>query len=258
MARLEKYSRQKVKYILRHVSRECPKPYGNSDIDSSRTALNVSLIEGRTGAAECYDYFKKRLSEVYCYHHKELKVLAQWVVTSPVDLKAEQETEFFEVTNDFLDSLYGSDNCVQAIVHYDEGVKNHLGEIVFGRPHLHYSFIPILPNKHHNKGARTASAGYSEKVCANELLNRQHLIKWHSEFQKFLNEHGVKCTVKNGATAGGNRTVAELKEQSKLEIENQFLKQRLAEMEQQLSRQHGWSQSKSWSKEATKSWEKEF
>ena len=60
----------------------------------------------------------------------------------------------------------GKENCIQAVVHNDES----------GQPHLHYCFIPVVPDVKRN----------GEKICCNELINRTELRNFHPALQKYL------------------------------------------------------------------------
>ena len=87
-------------------------------------------------------------------------------------------------------------NCVQAVVHNDEG----------GQPHIHFLFIPAAADKKHG----------GEKICANDVLNKAELRNFHSALQKYLLDYGVQANILTGITKaqGGNRTVRELKQEN--------------------------------------------
>ena len=123
--------------------------------------------------------------------------MAGWVVTAPQELPVERQEDFFVTVYDFLENRYGKENVVQAAVHDDEG----------GQPHLHFYFIPVADDPKHDEGF---------KVCANEVLDRRELRNFHPDLQRYLSEHGLEdAHIMTGVTKrqGGNRTVAELKEQ---------------------------------------------
>lgn len=147
-------------------------------------------------------------------------------MTAPKDLRPEQENAFFLATYDFLNSKYSEKSCVQAIVHKDEA----------GQPHLHYLFTPVVKNEKYQQPNRygniSGSALYPEKLCANDLINRQHLQRWHDDFQKWLDDRGIRATVKNGATVGSGKTVSELKRET-LEKELAAVKDQLASVEKE-------------------------
>ena len=130
----------------------------------------------------------------------------------------------------------------------------------------------MVPNK---KGNITKIATYQEKLCADELITKKHLKAFHPDFQRWLDNAGIKCTVHSGVTGGKNRTVEALKTETReillqkeriatLEAENQALKDRIKELEKELShkKEHehtkstSWGTRSGWGKEI--SWEKEF
>lgn len=119
--------------------------------------------------------------------------MAGWIVTVPKNLKESDRERFFQVTYEFLIERYGERNCIQAIVHNDEG----------GQPHMHFLFIPATSDQKHG----------GEKICANDVLNKTELRNFHPALQKWLIDHDVQANILTGITKaqGGNRTVQELK-----------------------------------------------
>ena len=265
MARFEKYTTHGASAMLFHNSREFPSGFApkNIDIDEARTSQNYSLCENATTLKESRDYYKQRLNEIYCYKNVELKTLGMWVVTAPADLAPEQEKDFFQAAHDYMDFLYGKENCVQSIVHKDEGIKNADGEIVEGKAHLHYSFVPAVENKKYlqvdKRGCISKQNHYQEKCCIHDIVTPTHLKNFNSGLQQLCDERGIKCTIANGATSGGNRTVAELKDKTRVEIltkENEHLREQVKSKEHTTS---PWSDSSrsGWSKGANKEWQNE-
>lgn len=270
MARVEKYRSGAVTYELRHNSRECPQPPSNVEIDPSRGHLNYSLSENGIKAAECRKYYRERISELYVYgkgKRNDVNTMCQWVITAPKDLAKDQERAFFEAAHDYCNGLYGAKNCIQSTVHYDEGIRNAEGELIAGRPHLHYCFIPVVKNSKYMKPNRygniSGSALYKEKCCANDVLTRSHLRGWHNHFQKVLDDRGIKCTVLNGSTDGKGQTVDQLKAATKDEIikelkaENQLLKEKTHNIEKTKERS-AWSHSNTGWNKGKKTWQKEY
>lgn len=96
---------------------------------------------------------------------------------------------------------YGEANCIQSIVHQDES----------GQPHLHYCFIPVVPDLKHG----------GEKICANDVLNREELRSFHPDLQKHLQKNGIDAKVLTGITKaqGGNMSVQQLKRSRNVELE---------------------------------------
>lgn len=192
MASIEKFTEHAVVNELRHIERTIENP-SNEDIDTTKFDQNYILAPDRSMSS--YDYFKERKAELYCYGRDDVKVMAGWTVTVPADLPKTQHDEFFQCTHDFLVERYGESNCIQSIVHGDES----------GQPHLHYYFIPTVPDPKHG----------GEKICANDVINRQELRNFHPDLQRYLQKNGINARVYTGITKrqGGNRSVRELKQE---------------------------------------------
>ena len=200
MASVEKFAAGAVRNQLRHNLREIEHS-SNADIDPDRRQQDYVLSPDR-GISD-YDYFQKRLSQLYVYGRDDVKVMAGWIITAPQDLAVGRREAFFAVTYDFLENRYGVENVVQAVVHDDES----------GQPHLHFCFIPVVEDKKHEQG---------EKVCANDVLSRRELRNFHPDLQKYLDENGLEdARIMSGVTKrqGGNRTVTELKTKRQVDHE---------------------------------------
>lgn len=193
MASVKKFTESAVVNQLRHIERTIAHPE-NMDIEKDRTVQNYSLLPQR--GISSYEYYRQRKSELYCYNRADVKVMAGWIVTAPKDLPMSEMEKFFNVTYEFLSERYGEKNCVQAVVHNDEG----------GQPHIHFLFIPAAADKKHG----------GEKICANDVLNKAELRNFHSALQKYLLDHGVQANILTGIikAQGGNRTVRELKQEN--------------------------------------------
>ncbi len=193
MASVKKFTESAVVNQLRHIERTIAHPE-NMDIEKDRTVQNYSLLPQR--GISSYEYYRQRKSELYCYNRADVKVMAGWIVTALKDLPMSEMEKFFNVTYEFLSERYGEKNCVQAVVHNDEG----------GQPHIHFLFIPAAADKKHG----------GEKICANDVLNKAELRNFHSALQKYLLDYGVQANILTGITKaqGGNRTVRELKQEN--------------------------------------------
>lgn len=242
MGAITKFKHSAVVNQIRHCNRTI-RNNSNTDIDPERTHLNYCLTPERPESE--YEYYLKRKAEVYCYNRSDVNTMVGWVITAPKTLKSmEEERAFFLATNHFLKEKYSEKNCVCSYVHYDEGktkkqkfldeyVRDEKGkikrELVLGRPHLHFYFIPIVDDPKHIQG---------EKICANTLLCKRELQQFHRELMSYLTEHGIKGAddVLNGSTKaqGRNYTVNELKE--KYEREEEL--KRLRKIEQLYTHEH--------------------
>lgn len=163
--------------IIRHVARQIQAP-GNKNIDTSKTHLNYSLLPSQD--LDPYDVLLRRKEEVYVYRRSNVKVLVGWVVFLPDDLPPGQETVFFEAVHQFLVKRYSLKNTILSIVHLDEP-----------RPHLHFLFVPIVPDPKHRKSDGTPG----EKICAAKVLTPQELRNFHPALQRHLSSQGINCHV---------------------------------------------------------------
>ncbi|HFI0557959.1 TPA: MobV family relaxase [Streptococcus suis] len=192
MAHVAKYTRGAIRGLSNHLDRKTEN-HANKDIDVSKTYLNYDLNQTD---GDTISRLNKRLEQVYCMNRKDVKAVADWIVTLPKELEdrpADDQRQFFEATKRFLDKQYGEENNISANVHMDETT-----------PHMHYAFIPVV---YDNKKER-------EKVSAKIVLNRNHLQSFHDDLDKHLKaeipqiyERGVV----NGQTVGVE-TVQELKQ----------------------------------------------
>ena len=187
---VEKYQRSAVGHMLRHYNRWVMN-FGNKDIDHLRSDLNYDLAPQRRMSD--IEYYQKRLSEVKCQNRADVKTLCDWVITLPKgNFSEEQERRFFQTAYDFMTKRYGEKNVISAWVHKDES----------GQPHMHFAFIPICHDKKKS----------IEKVSAKEVLTRTDLQNIHPEMAACMERvFGHDIGILNGETAGGNKTVMELK-----------------------------------------------
>lgn len=220
MAHLAKFTKGAMGHMLSHFDRS--KKNLGDNVNQDRTYLNYNLAEHQQ--MKQLDFIHKRLSEVKLQNRKDVNVLCDWVVTIPKDFLAkypDREREFFEATYKFLENKYGKDNVVSAYVHRDETT-----------PHLHFAFIPVVPDK--KKG------GY--KVSAKEAVTRNDLKRFHPQLSDYLLQTmGVQVNVLNEATKEGNKSIEELKrntavkEMEKLKSELENIKSQIKDNKEYMS-----------------------
>ena len=118
-------------------------------------------------------------------------------------MSEEREEVFFKECYKFLCEKYGSRNVITADVHEDEST-----------PHLHFTFVPTVANTRKYKDP-TKKPRFSEKVCADDLITREHLKTFHSELQKWFIDKGMEWakSVSTGTTTY-NKSIAELKQRT--------------------------------------------
>ena len=217
----------------------------------------LGRVKGKRYKAAIQRY-KERRNEVEASSRKDLVTMAEWDVSLPKEIwdmteainKGEEfpqgetlkEVEnFFSHTAQFLTERYGEKNVLGIEIHFDEGrrvplqetgwdgnpkyerspsgktlpvwQKDENGKVItvqgYGQPHLHFDFMPITQ----------PTDGSKERFCAKEILNRNELKSFHQDLNRYLKEHGVKGEVLNGATAGYNFTVEQLKSGMKEEMD---------------------------------------
>lgn len=190
MASLIKIEQSAIVNILRHNNRDIL-DNANEDIQIEESIHNYNLMEREVSP---YQYYLNRKKELYCFNRKDVKTLAEWVVTVPKTVPEKFHKLFFEKTTEFLNEKYGDKNCVNASVHMDEKT-----------PHLHYDFIPVVNDLKHG----------GEKICANAILTREELRNFHPGLKKYLENAGIPgaAGIHSGITVeqGGNRTVRDMK-----------------------------------------------
>lgn len=267
MAALKKHTT--VYAFLRHNTREYPAGKGpqNIDIDSTRTHLNYTLHPSNRGTnPKCHSdslkYYHTRMKDVYKMNRKDTVASAEWCITAPKDLPVEEQAAFFQSSYEYLNSLYSEKNCIQCIVHYDEGISIN-DVIVEGSPHMHYSFIKTkeinsenlyfdklksitekYKDDNHEFQKAKKRLDDSNKYKFNEKLdfqgiNKKHLDCFHSNFQNWIDNDSKisKATVSSGVTGKKNKTVSTLKQETRekemlkfkeqiieLKLENKLLK----------------------------------
>ena len=208
MAHVAKYRMTAVGHLCNHYARSESMELSacvvrkNECIDTSKTALNYNLAKCLQ-PMEQLDFIHRRLSEVKVQKRADVNVLCDWVVTMPKDLPRYCDRQFFKAAYDFLEKKYGSENVVSAYVHMDETT-----------PHMHFAFIPVVPD--HRRG------GF--KVSAKEAITRKDLQVFHQELSQHISREfrliglsGLEINVLNGATKEGNRSIADLKRESAIE-----------------------------------------
>lgn len=127
MAHVAKYTRGGIQGLSNHLDRKTEN-HSNKDIDVSKSHLNYDLNQNQ---GDTISRLNERLEQVYCMNRKDVKAVADWIVTLPKELEdrsADEQRQFFQATKDFLDKQYGEENNISANVHMNETT-----------PHMHYS-----------------------------------------------------------------------------------------------------------------------
>ena len=258
MASIEKHGADSL-FFIRHNMRELPpnKTHSNIEIESERTKNNYSIISRGDTAAAVNKYRKQIEKALFQYNRKNLIHSVEVVVTLPEDCPPEQEKEFFQESFNYIAStLPMGEKCIfLAEVHKDEGRIEKDGKtVVESPPHMHLMCVPAVPDEKHE--------GFEFKLCADQLTKRAKLKQFHPNFQKWLDNAGIKATVHSGVTGGKNVSVSALKALTKetgLTLSDvKQLQQKVQSLEQQLedkTKEKTWGNTTSWGERSA--WEQD-
>ena len=219
MASIQKYKASAIGRLFLHTNRTKgdETKHSNESIDDNRTMYNYYLKKGSVSDV------KKRLKEIYFSPRKDAVVLAEAVVTLPKNVEPKDERDFFQGVYDFYAQDFGEENIVNAVIHKDE-VK----------PHIHLSFVPVVPIEtkprraidNYNNWVKKNGREPTERLCCKELVTKQYLMSMHERLQEYIEGYiGYRAEILNGATAKGNKTILELKVKT--------LKEKIEQMENQ-------------------------
>lgn len=199
--------------LILHDERGC-KNHTNEKIDPERSNLNYNLCEG-----DALANYHRRMDQVYMRKNKNANTLILISNTLPKEVPEERKEEFFKYSHEFFCELFGKENIISDWVHGDETSW-----------HQHLKFIPVYWNEKNQR----------ETVSFDEVVPRSVYKKSHKALQKYLEDKmGIPVPILNGATAGGNKSIQELKA-DELKRENERLKQQNEELKkknQQLQEQ---------------------
>lgn len=212
MASLDKYKANEIGGLFKHNNRS-PDDIGvyhsNEQINIERTVFNYFLKKGSV------EDINQRLGEVFSFDRKDKVVMGEVCVTLPRDVSPEDEKFFFQKVYEFYCQDFGEKNIVNAVVHKDET-----------QPHIHLDFIPVVTGDPHFKyqakkrldawkkehGIETDEI---ERLCCDEIFTREYYDNMHPRLSSYINEQlGYECSIMNGATEQGNKSIAELKAKS--------------------------------------------
>lgn len=171
MAHAKKFTKNQCGHMINHYNRKAEKDCNrsNENIDPDRTNQNYNLMQRDITPQE---FLNNRLDEIYHIDRKDINVMVDWIITLPEELKnesIEKQKEFFTHTADFLNNRYGAENCIGAFVHWDETT-----------PHMHYAFIPVVPDHKHKD--------YDYALNAKKVISRTELQHFHKDLQNHIRE----------------------------------------------------------------------
>lgn len=186
---VEKYKAADVYNTLNHDLR-ISKNHTNEKINPELKHLNYNLRGG-----DPKQIYRERINQLEYRKSKQTNMIASWAITLPKKLvNTPQQSQYFDEMYRFFCERYGFENVISAFVHLDETT-----------PHMHLKFIPVMLENG------------IEKVNAKKVVSRTELRRVHKDAEKHCIEvFGEPGLILNGATAGGNKTVTEMKLESLL------------------------------------------
>lgn len=204
----EKYKKGNISSIERHNERKNIH-YSNAEIDPTKTHLNYSLIKRNKES-----YYRSVMKLVNARHNpsgkalrKDAVVLCEFIISSDNEffktLAEEEQRSFFEKSARYLQDFFGKENCIYAVVHYDEHT-----------PHMHFGFVPLT---------------MENKLCAKEVISRSALLRLQDEMPKYLQENGFHIERGEAGSVAVHKSVKKYKadmEKEKMELEFSIQKEK--------------------------------
>lgn len=218
MARFEKYKASQCSFLIGH-SKHKYRPR-DDHVDPSLTHLNTEYI------ARDLEFLQSRLAALGCSKRADVNCLAELIVTLPKEFRGSSE-DFFDCIFKYACLLYKEQNIVYAVVHRDEPRSQE---------HIQIGFVPTV----YDSKKKKAVVSYDR--CVHRKLDT-----FHQKLSEYCEKtFGYDVGILNGATADGNKTVAQLKAETeareqaeRLRAQNEQLRreqeQLLLEQEQLLS-----------------------
>lgn len=209
---IAKYTKKQAMALLSHYENENYRRHSSS-VNPERTKFNITYsIDGEQKKGQ------KRLKEllnrddVFCLNRSDVKVMFDTVITAPQNLPKNREIEFFNYAVDFLSERFSQAYIISIDIHYDEnsyydkeginGVDKNGKQFV--RPHCHIAMAPTIFDKKHNR----------YKISCKDTITKETLITLHQDFKNYIDKSmNLDLEIINGATANGNKTILELKNQ---------------------------------------------
>lgn len=227
MASMKKISKMGVGLLFKHNNRteNDDANHSNETIDNELTHLNYWYKKGTP--LDIHNTINE--NNYYYMNRANSNPIVEVVVTMPKDVKEEDEQKFFQSVYDFYCNDFGEKNVINAVVHKDEIT-----------PHMHLDFIPVVELDRNTMSSqmkklveereKVTKRPITAKVSSKEVVTLEYLRMMHPRLSDWVEKDlGYRTEILNGATAGGNRTVLQLKnefyereaEKAKAEAEKQ-------------------------------------
>lgn len=200
---IEKYNRNAVGHIFNHMI-DSKARAKRKNVDNSKEYLNYNILNTDKKPKELLNELMNR-DDIYCSPRKDIVVATSICITAPENLPESRYDEFFYNAAMFFNNRYNTNDkycpCLGAFVHKNEMSKNQNGN---NKPHMHYLMSNLIFD---NKKERY-------KFCCKEIITKKDLSTLHQDFKSYIDKAmNLDLDIINGATANGNKTILELKNQ---------------------------------------------
>ena len=193
MASIEKYDMDiDVLYQLNHDFRSSPKPPRNTEIVPELTKNNYFLSPENHGrsAKACMNYYRELLNNSYIFgknSDRNIVRCLQWAIQAPSDLAPEKKRDFFEACYEYLNNIYGEQNCVAAVVHTDEIMKDKHNNRI-SKDHLHYLTVPRIANEKYLSKENKFKEGISKLYDLGLATEKEKVQQIFSSIKQFYSK----------------------------------------------------------------------
>jgi hypothetical protein len=201
---LEKETYNEALVKLRHDLRQS-ESYKNEDIDLSKSNQNYSFNSWNP-----FQKFQDRINELYIYgkngkNKNNINYMCSIVVQYPRDCPISSD-HFFKLLNEIFVKRFGIENTISSVVHLDEKTQ-----------HMHFKWVCATKMDKPKKG-------YTEKLCAKEVVNREMLRTFHKDIEDdFLKYYGIKLSLRSKEPRKYINDIYEFKE---MQTKNEELKEK--------------------------------
>lgn len=197
-----------INLIIGHNERSMQRK-NRENVDASLTHLNYNLLNTDKSGLKLFNEIYNN-ENVYCSPRKDVNVLCSVCVQLCDGIPIERADEFFYLAAKFFEDRYKCP-CISCYVHKDEPNAKF---------HEHYVFVPIVYDEKKQR----------YKFRSKDIITKEDLKTLHPDFKRYI-EKEMKLEnvqVLNGATANGNKTILELK--------NQELEKKVASQQEEIEK----------------------
>lgn len=204
-----------------------------ANADSKRTPLNRNLIEYPDGVKDRTQAIQHRIENAKIKRkisHNQVRALQVMLSGTHEDMKRIQEEgrldEWCQDNIDWLQSTFGKENVVSAVLHMDEKT-----------PHIHATVVPIVQGERRKTKAEenNGKKKYRKKsenavrLCADDVMTRDNL----KHFQDTYAQKMLKYDLVRGIKGSDARHISTQQYYRDLYVKNENLKEDIEVLQEQ-------------------------